>query len=87
MNVAKRFSHGIFMKGKLKQWWSTIPSISTNRTNIYFPHSHNTNKTTTYNVGNAGPLLKQAHTHVYKQTIKKPAQIRFHSKRQHTITN
>jgi hypothetical protein len=46
------------MKRKFKQWWSTNPPISTKQTIT----SHRTQKTnTTYDVGNPGPCLGQAH--------------------------
>jgi len=49
------------MKRKYKQWWSIIPPISTKRKITSHLHSLNTKKTTTYDVGNPGPGLGQAH--------------------------
>jgi hypothetical protein len=43
-----------FMKRQFRQWWSTIPSISTKRTITSHLNSLNT-KPTSYDVGNPGP--------------------------------
>ena len=45
---------------KSKQWWSTIPSISTKQTIVSHLNSLNTKKNTTYDVGNPNPGLGQA---------------------------
>ena len=42
---------------RFKQWWATIPPISSKRTIISHLHSPNTRQTTTYDVGNPGPDL------------------------------
>jgi hypothetical protein len=51
-NVGLRFSN--IMKRKFKQWWSSIPPLSTKRTNTTELTEHK-KKTTIYNVGNPVP--------------------------------
>jgi hypothetical protein len=48
------------MKRNFKQWWSTIPPISTKRAITSHLYSPNIKKTTIYNVGYTGPGLEQA---------------------------
>jgi hypothetical protein len=48
------------MKRKFKQWWLTIPTISTKWTITSHLNSLNTKKTMAYDVVNPGPGLGQA---------------------------
>jgi hypothetical protein len=50
-------SYATIMKRKFKQWWSSIPPISTKRTFTFHLNSLNTKKTMTYDVGNPCPGL------------------------------
>ena len=50
------------MKRKSKQWWSTIPPISTKRTTTSHPKSLNMKKNMTYDIGNPGPDLGEKPT-------------------------
>jgi hypothetical protein len=53
-----------------KQWWATIPLISTKWTITSHIHSLNTKKTMAYDVGNPGPVLGQAQKCVHWFRIK-----------------
>ena len=68
----------------------SIPPITAKRTttsNLFLAHWTQTMGTTTYDVGNPDPGLVQTYIHIkQKFNKKKPTQIRFHSKRPHTIT-
>ena len=48
---------------KIKQWWSTIPATSPNRTKTSHLKSLNTKRNMTYDVGNPDPDLEQAHNY------------------------
>jgi len=48
------------MKRKFKQWWSSIPPLSTERKITSHLHSLNTKTPTSYDVGNESPDLVQA---------------------------
>ena len=52
----------LIMKRKFKQWWSSIPPISTKRT--VTSHLYWTQTDQTYDVGNQSPGLGQVHTYV-----------------------
>ena len=51
---SKKFKN-IIMKRQFKQWWLTIPAISTKRTITSHLNSWNIKKTTRYEVGNSYP--------------------------------
>jgi hypothetical protein len=50
------------MKRNFKQYWSTIPPISTKQTITSLLKQLNTKKITTYDVGNPGPGLSFGQT-------------------------
>jgi hypothetical protein len=54
IKIVKQFKNTI-MKRQFKQWWSTIPAISTNWTITSHLNSWNIKKTTRYEVGNSYP--------------------------------
>ena len=66
------------MKRKYKQWWSTIPPISTNRTISSHLKSPNITKTTTHGVRNPDPRFGPAQKCKYlnsKHVLKIPCDI------------
>jgi len=60
------FENVYIMERKFKQWWSTILTI---RTIISHLKSLNIKQTTTYDVGNQSPGVRQAHKCVSWPTI------------------
>jgi hypothetical protein len=69
----------VVMKRKFKQWWLTIPTISTQRTIASHFSSLNIKykETTTYDVGNPGPGLGQVSWWKFYQNYLKCFQCKF----------